>query len=38
MQGFNHPNVSAWLVANIDGVEAPFDVSLIAGGRVIMSR
>jgi aminoglycoside phosphotransferase (APT) family kinase protein len=33
MQGFDIPKVSAWLVANIADVTAPFTVDLIAGGR-----
>ena len=33
MQGLDLPKVSSWLSENIPGVEAPFDVELIAGGR-----
>ncbi|MCU1401191.1 MAG: hypothetical protein JWN62_4300 [Acidimicrobiales bacterium] len=33
MQGFDISKVSAWLVANIADVTAPFTVDLIAGGR-----
>ena len=33
MQGLDLPKVSAWLSANVDGLEAPFTAELIAGGR-----
>jgi aminoglycoside phosphotransferase (APT) family kinase protein len=33
MQGIDVPKVSAWLEANIDGLRAPFEFELIAGGR-----
>ena len=33
MQGINVEAVSAWLVANIEGAVAPFEFTLIAGGR-----
>jgi aminoglycoside phosphotransferase (APT) family kinase protein len=33
MQGFDVAKVSAWLSDNIEGVQAPFTVELIAGGR-----
>lgn len=33
MQGIREPNVSDWLSANIEGVQAPFEFELIAGGR-----
>ena len=33
MQGINVEAVSAWLAANIDGAVAPFEFTLIAGGR-----
>jgi aminoglycoside phosphotransferase (APT) family kinase protein len=33
VQGLNVDNVTGWLVANIDGVVAPFTTELIAGGR-----
>ena len=33
MNGLDLANVSVWLVANIDDVEAPFTAELIAGGR-----
>lgn len=33
MRGINVENVSRWLEANIEGAKAPFDFSLIAGGR-----
>ena len=33
MQGFDVVKVSAWLEANIEGVQGPFSVDLIAGGR-----
>lgn len=33
VQGLDLPKVSAWLDANIAGVEPPFAVDLIAGGR-----
>ncbi|MEO6125119.1 MAG: phosphotransferase family protein [Ilumatobacteraceae bacterium] len=33
MQGLDLPKVSAWLTANVDGLEAPFTADLIAGGR-----
>ena len=33
MQGLDLPKVTAWLLDNIAGVEAPFAVELIAGGR-----
>ena len=33
MQGIDEPKVSAWLAEHIDGAEAPFEFTLIAGGR-----
>lgn len=33
MQGLNLDNVTTWMVANIDSVQAPFTAELIAGGR-----
>jgi aminoglycoside phosphotransferase (APT) family kinase protein len=33
MQGIDEPKVSAWLAEHVEGVEAPFDFTLIAGGR-----
>src|SRR6478735_466438 len=33
MQGIDEPKVSAWLAEHIEGAEAPFDFTLIAGGR-----
>lgn len=33
MQGIDHQRVTAWLVANVDGAVAPFEFSVIAGGR-----
>jgi aminoglycoside phosphotransferase (APT) family kinase protein len=33
MQGLDLPKVSAWLLANVDGLEGPFTADLIAGGR-----
>ena len=33
MRGIDVEKVSAWLVANIDGAQAPFEFSLIAGGH-----
>ena len=33
MQGLDLPKVSAWLAANVDGLDAPFTAELIAGGR-----
>src|SRR5947208_16170889 len=33
MQGIDEPKVSAWLAANVEGAEGPFDFRLIAGGR-----
>ena len=33
IQGIDIDKVSAWLTANIDGAQAPFAFSLIAGGR-----
>jgi aminoglycoside phosphotransferase (APT) family kinase protein len=33
IQGVDIDKVSAWLTANIDGAQAPFSFSLIAGGR-----
>ncbi len=32
-QGVNQENVTAWLLENIDGVVAPFEFTLIAGGH-----
>lgn len=31
--GINSANVSAWLVENVDGLKAPFEFTLIAGGH-----
>ena len=33
MRGINVPNVTRWLEANIEGATAPFEFTLIAGGR-----
>lgn len=33
MQGLDNERVTRWLVATIDGAEAPFDFELIVGGR-----
>ena len=33
IHGIDHDRVTAWLVENIDGTTAPFEFSLIAGGR-----
>jgi aminoglycoside phosphotransferase (APT) family kinase protein len=33
MRGIDVDNVTAWLDAHIDGVEGPYDIELIAGGR-----
>lgn len=33
IHGIDHGRVTAWLVDNIDGATAPFEFSLIAGGR-----
>ena len=33
IQGINVDKVSVWLTANIDGAQAPYSFSLIAGGR-----
>ena len=33
LPGLDIPAVSTWLVRHVDGVEAPFEFSLIAGGR-----
>ena len=33
MQGLDEERVSAWLAENIDGAQAPFEYTLIAGGR-----
>ena len=33
MQGLDLPKVSEWLLANVEGLEAPFTADLIAGGR-----
>ena len=33
LEGIDAPKVTEWLVANIDGVKAPFEFEFIAGGR-----
>jgi aminoglycoside phosphotransferase (APT) family kinase protein len=33
MRGIDEPRVSAWLVDNVDGLQAPFHFDLIAGGH-----
>ena len=33
IEGIDVPRVTDWLVANVDGVQPPFDFELIAGGR-----